>query len=66
MGSLKILNLQKPSAGFELENSLGKENVFADFSVEKSKEKNIKGLTKLILSMGYFVALVFSLVKLLS
>ena len=66
MGSLKIISLNKPFSGLDLDGSYEKEKTVKDFSVEKSKEKNLKGLTKLILSIGYFGALVFSLVKLLS
>ncbi len=66
MGSLKILSLHKPFSGLDIDSSYEKEKTIKDFSVEKSKEKNLKGLTKLILSIGYFGALIFSLVKLLT
>ena len=63
MGSLKILSLNKPFTGLDLDSSYEAEKVF---SVEKNDKKNLKGLTKLFLSIGYFGALVFSLVKLLT
>lgn len=66
MGSLKILSLHKPFSGLELDGSYTEEKTIKDFSSEISKEKNLKGLTKLILSIGYFGALIFSLVKLLT
>lgn len=66
MGSLKILSLHKPFSGLELDGSYTEEKTIKDFSSEISKGKNLKGLTKLILSIGYFGALIFSLVKLLT
>lgn len=66
MGSLKILSLHKPFSGLELDGSYAEEKTIKDFSSEISKGKNLKGLTKLILSIGYFGALIFSLVKLLT
>ena len=66
MGSLKIINLSKPFSGLGLDSSYEQEKSEKVFSVEKNKDKNLKGLTKLLLSIGYFGALVFSLVKLLT
>jgi hypothetical protein len=66
MGPLKIVSLNKPFTGLGLDSSYEQEKSEKVFSVEKNKEKNLKGLTKLFLSIGYFGALVFSLVKLLT
>ncbi len=66
MGSSKILNLHKPYSILDSASSYAENKTLKDYTVGISKVKNFKGLTKFVLSVGYFGALVFSLVKLLT